>query len=239
MTTFHRTSTTYLPGSRTLPGEFYTSPEVFAKEEERIHARAWNCVGRASQLAEPGDYFLATIADESIIVVRDRKGVVQAFFNVCRHRGTRICREVSGRFSETIQCPYHAWTYGTDGRLVGAPHMQDVDGFDKADYPLHPAAIAEWEGFLFVNLAEDPEPFSRAWAPMQGRLGRFHLSELRPGHRVSYDVRANWKLVFQNYSECLHCPTIHPKLATVLPYRSGANDLTDEGHVGDRPPLAV
>src|SRR6185295_10400196 len=101
--------------------------------------------------------------------------------------------------------------------------MQDVEGFDKADYPLHRAAIAEWEGFLFVHLGTDPEPFETAWAPMIGRLARYELPKLVIGHRVLYDVRANWKLVFQNYSECLHCPTIHPKLATVLPYQSGAN----------------
>ncbi|HUK64969.1 MAG TPA: aromatic ring-hydroxylating dioxygenase subunit alpha, partial [Dongiaceae bacterium] len=204
MTTFHRTATTHVPGSHTLPGEFYTAPGVLAEEKQRILARSWSCVGRASRLAEPGDYFLRSLADESIIVVRDRQGAVRAFFNVCRHRGTRICREESGRFAETIQCPYHAWTYGTDGRLVGAPHMQDVEGFDKASYPLHSAAIAEWEGFLFVNLAEEPEPFPRVWGAMSGRLARFGLSELRVGHQVSYDVRANWKLVFQNYSECLH-----------------------------------
>jgi phenylpropionate dioxygenase-like ring-hydroxylating dioxygenase large terminal subunit len=232
MATFHRTTTTYRPGSRTLPGAYYTAPGILAEEKERIHARAWNCVGRAARLAEPGDYFLRTIADESIIVTRDRQGAVHAFFNVCRHRGTRIVREESGRLGETIQCPYHAWTYGTDGRLICAPHMQDVEGFDKADYPLHPAAIAEWEGFLFVSLAEEPEPFARAWAPMLKRLERYGLGDLKVGHQVRYDVRANWKLVFQNYSECLHCPTIHPKLATVLPYQSGANDLTEGAFLG-------
>ena len=102
--------------------------------------------------------------------------------------------------------------------------MQDVEGFDKADYPLHQAAVAEWEGFLFVNVAEAPEPFEQAWAPLRGRFARFGIPKLVVEHHVVYDVRANWKLVFQNYSECLHCPTIHPKLASVLPYQSGAND---------------
>ena len=189
-------------------------------------------MGRAARLAQPGDYFLRDIAGESIIVLRDREGTLRAHFNVCRHRGTRICREESGRFGETIQCPYHAWTYKTNGRLVGAPHMQDVEGFQMADYPLHAAAIAEWEGFLFVNVAEKPEPFDAAWAPMKGRLARYGLSNLAVGHRVVYDVKANWKLVFQNYSECLHCPTIHPKLASVLPYQSGANDLTEGPFLG-------
>jgi Rieske 2Fe-2S family protein len=232
MTTFHRTTTTFQQGSRTLPRDYYTAEATLAEERERVFARGWNCVGRVSSLASPGDYVVREIAGESLIVLRDGRGTLRALFNLCRHRGTRLCREESGRFAETIQCSYHAWTYGTDGRLIGAPHMQDVEGFDKADYPLHRAAVAEWEGFVFVNVHADPEPFESAWAPMIGRLARFGLPSLVVGHRVTYDVHANWKLVFQNYSECLHCPTIHPKLATVLPYQSGANDLTEGPFLG-------
>lgn len=232
MSTFQRTAESYRQGSRTLPGAAFTSPEVFATERERIFARAWNCVGRAGRVSDRGAYFLADVAGESIIVLRDSAGILRAFFNVCRHRGTRICTEPAGRLGETLQCPYHAWTYATDGRLVGAPHMHEVEGFDKADHPLHAAAIAEWEGFLFVNVAREPEPFDAVWQSMKDRLSRFGLLRLEVGHRVSYDVKANWKLVFENYSECLHCPTIHPKLATVLPYQSGANDLTEGPFLG-------
>jgi Rieske 2Fe-2S family protein len=232
MTDFQPTTESFRPGSRTLPREYYTSEAILAEEREKVFARGWNCVGRASRLSRPGDFVTIEIAGESLIVVREKGGRLNAFFNVCRHRGTRICTEAAGHFHDAIQCPYHAWTYGTDGRLIGAPHMQDTPGFDKADFPLHRAALAEWEGFVFVNLADDPEPFERAWAPMIGRLARYGLSGLAVGHQVTYDVRANWKLVFQNYSECLHCPTIHPKLAAVLPYQSGANDLTEGAFVG-------
>jgi glycine betaine catabolism A len=232
MTTFHRTVATYRQGARTMPAAYYTSPEILREEVERIFARQWSCVGRASRIAQPGDYFLRTIAGESLIILRDRRGELRAFFNVCRHRGTQLCRAPSGQFSETIQCPYHAWTYTTDGRLVGAPHMSEVDGFEKGDYPLHAAAIAEWEGFLFVNIASEPEPFASWIAPIASRLGRFGLGALRVGHSVTYDVHANWKLVFQNYSECLHCPTIHPELSAVLPYQSGANDLIEGPFLG-------
>jgi phenylpropionate dioxygenase-like ring-hydroxylating dioxygenase large terminal subunit len=232
MTDFRPTATTFQAGSKTLPGECYTSASILADEMERLFARAWSCVGRASRLEKPGDYFLREIAGESIVVLRDGKGTPRAFFNVCRHRGTRICREESGRFTATIQCPYHAWTYALDGTLVGAPGMQEAEEFEKSDYPLHPAALAEWEGFLFVSIAPEPEPFEKFWAPMRGRLGRFGLGGLKVGHRVAYEVQANWKLVFQNYSECLHCPTIHPKLASVLPYQSGANDLAEGPFLG-------
>ena len=240
MSTFQRTTSSYRAGARTLPREYYTSPAILADERERIVATGWNCAGRASAVAQPGEFLVREIAGESILIVRDSAGTLHAFFNVCRHRGTRICREAAGRFGETIQCSYHAWTYGTDGRLIGAPHMQDVPGFDKAEYPLHQAALAEWEGFLFVNVALDPRPFETEYAELAGRFARFGLPGLAVGHRVVYDVRANWKLVFQNYSECLHCPTIHPKLATVLPYQSGANDLTEGpvlgGYMEIKPP---
>lgn len=232
MTTFHRTVASYKSGARTMPREYYVSPSILTDEEQRIFARQWNCVGRASALASAGDYIVRTIAGESIIILRDRGGELRAFFNVCRHRGTQICNQASGQFSETIQCPYHAWTYATDGRLIGAPHMQEVEGFDKRDYPLHAAAVAQWEGFLFVNIADEPAPFDDAFAPMIGRLSRYGIGELEVGHRVTYDVRANWKLVFQNYSECLHCPMIHPELSTVLPYQSGANDLVEGPFLG-------
>jgi glycine betaine catabolism A len=232
MAGFHRTIDSYRQGARTMPRERYTSADVFAEERERIFARHWCCVGRASAFTKPGDYQLRTIADESLILVRDRGGELHAFFNVCRHRGTRLCRETSGQLSETIQCPYHAWTYGLDGRLIGAPHMNEVEGFDKKQYPLHEAAVAEWEGFVFVNLSEQPRPFNEWFGPMLRRLARFTLPSLKIGHRARYEVDANWKLVFQNYSECLHCPMIHPELTTVLPYTSGANDLTSGPFLG-------
>jgi phenylpropionate dioxygenase-like ring-hydroxylating dioxygenase large terminal subunit len=232
MTIFYRTVEAYQQGAYTMPREYYTSPDVFVEERERIFARQWNCVGRTNRIARPGDYIVRTVAGESLIILRDRDGELRAFFNVCRHRGTQICRDASGQFSETIQCPYHAWTYTTDGRLIGAPHMHEVEGFDKRDFPLHAAAVAECEGFLFVNVSDTPQPFDQYFAPMMPRLSRFGLAALEVGHSVRYEVQANWKLVFQNYSECLHCPMIHPELSVVLPYQSGANDLIDGPFLG-------
>jgi Rieske 2Fe-2S family protein len=209
-----------------MEGERYTSPAIFIEEQDRIFSRMWCCVGRTSAFHKPGDFQVRTIAGEQLIMVRDRGGELHAFFNVCRHRGTQLCKDATGQFSETIQCPYHAWTYALDGRLIGAPHMNEVEGFDKQHYPLHEAAVAEWEGFVFVNIARKPQPFAECFAPMLKRLSRFELPSLKVGHRQRYEVNANWKLVFQNYSECLHCPMIHPELSVVLPYTSGANDLT-------------
>lgn len=145
--TFRKTTEIYQPGAMTMAGEFYNSAEIFAEEQERIFAQWWLCVGRVEQLAAPGDYFVATVGRASIIVLRDQQGTVRAFYNNCRHRGTRLCEAAQGRFSETIQCSYHAWTWRTDGTLIGAPHMGEVPGFDKRDYPLRTVALREWEGF--------------------------------------------------------------------------------------------
>ena len=215
-----------------MAGEYYTSPEIFAEERRVILARQWNCVGRVNRVRGPGDFVVCDIAGESLIVVRGRDSRLRAFFNVCRHRGTRLCSDEAGSFTDTIQCPYHAWTYTTEGRLIGAPHMQDVDDFDKANYPLHEAAVTEADGFIFANIGERPQPFGEWFEPMSTRLARFDLGRLEIRHAVSYDVRANWKLVFQNYSECLHCPVIHPELASRLPYQSGANDLVEGPFLG-------
>ena len=155
MPTFLKTVESYQQGARTLPGRYYTAPEVFAAEQVRIFQHNWICVGRDAALAAPGDYFLVEIAGESIIILRDQSGERRGYYNVCRHRGTRLCEAPRGRLSETIQCPYHAWTYALDGRLIGAPHMHEVEGFDKKAYPLHAVPLAQWEGFLFANL--DPK----------------------------------------------------------------------------------
>src|SRR6266446_8845874 len=132
---FRKTAETFGQGARTLPQKYFVSPEVFEEEQEKIFARQWVLVAHQSQVAKPGEFFVPDVAGESLIVVRDRNGEVRGFYNVCRHRGTRLCEEQSGHAS-AIQCPYHAWTYGLDGRLIGSPHMDEVPGFDRSDYSL-------------------------------------------------------------------------------------------------------
>jgi len=232
MSDFLKTTDSFVPGARTLVGRYYTAPDVLAEEQERIFARHWICVGRDSDIANAGDYFLAALAGESIIVLRDKTGEIRAFYNVRRHRGTRFGSAGHGKLGATSQCPSHAWTYKLDGTLTGAPHMAETPGFEMGDYPLHAAALARWEGFIFLNLSAEPEPFAQAFSPVLNRFRRYNLATLRSVRRIDYDVKANWKLVMQNYSECLHCPTIHPELSTKLPYTSGANDLTEGAFLG-------
>jgi Rieske 2Fe-2S family protein len=219
-------------GATTLTGRYYTSPEVFDNEQETIFLRHWLCVGREETLTQSGSFFVRTLASESVIVVRDPSQQIRAFHNVCRHRGTRICEQASGTFGRTIQCPYHAWTYGLDGRLLGAPSMDGVDGFDKDNYPLHAAPLALWEGLIFISLTVPPASFDETFAPLFGKFKGYNLPQLRTVRRIDYDVRANWKLIFQNYSECYHCPIIHPGLAKLTPADSGANDLTSGPFLG-------
>jgi glycine betaine catabolism A len=219
-------------GQHTLGREYFVSAEVFAAERERIFSRSWLLAGHVSQVSTPGGCFVFELGDESVVVLRDGAGVgeVRAFHNHCRHRGSRLCAADTTLLGPAIQCPYHAWTYGRDGALRAAPNMKEVPGFDRADYPLHPVALESWEGFLFLNLAPQPAPFAVSLPGLAGRFGHWRLPELRCVHRTVYEVAANWKLFFHNYSECYHCPTVHPHLNKLTPYRNTENDL-DEGPV--------
>ena len=219
-------------GAMTLPGRFYTSPDVFQTEQERIFGERWFCAGREETIPERGDFLVRNIGTESVIVLRDRACEVRAFHNVCRHRGTRICEESGGRFNNAIRCPYHAWTYGLDGHLLGASSMKGLTTFDVADYPLLPVAVTVWEGFIFLSLAAEPEPFAQSHAALIGKFGPYNLPALRAARRIDYDVQANWKLMFENYSECYHCSPIHPALVRLSPSDSGENDLTNGPFLG-------
>ena len=177
---FRKTTETFTAGAKSLAQRYFISPEIFAQEQEKIFSTQWVLVGHQSQIAKGGDYFAADVAGESLIVVRDRRSMIRGFYNVCRHRGTRLQEDESGHVS-AIQCPYHAWTYGLDGRLLGAPHMDGVPGFDKADYSLHPVNLALWEGFIFVNLSDSPPPLDEWFAPLAGKFSHWNLPNLAIG----------------------------------------------------------
>jgi Rieske 2Fe-2S family protein len=236
---FRKTADTFAAGAKTLPQRYFVSAEIFRQEQEQIFSTQWLLVGHQSQIADAGDYFLVSAppssdyraAGESLIITRDKSGAIHGFYNVCRHRGTRLKEDACGHAS-AIQCPYHAWTYGLDGRLIGAPHMDEVPGFDKADYSLRAVNLALWEGFIFINLDENAMPLEEWFAPLNGKFSHWNMPILRPAKRIEYDVRANWKLMFENYSECYHCPGVHPMLAKVSPYDSAQNDLSEGSFLG-------
>ena len=233
MVTYHRTSDTFIPGSMTLPQKYYTAEDVFEREKECIFYKYWICVGHQSRIPNPGDYFLFDLFDESLIILRDKENQIRAFYNVCRHRSTRICEAAEGKFKNSIQCTYHAWTYGLDGKLIGAPFMKEVEDFRWEDYPLQAAPVELWEGFIFVHLGlGEPEPFAETYAPLIGRLSRWNMGSLASHKRIPYDVNSNWKYVIQNFNECYHCPTIHPLLNKFANYTSAENDLIEGPFLG-------
>ena len=237
MPEFRKMAETFTSGAKTLPQRYFVSPEVFVEEREKIFSAQWVLVGHQSQVAAPGDYIVQDVIGESLIVIREKSGEIHGFYNVCRHRGTRLREDHAGHAS-AIQCPYHAWTYGLDGRLIGAPHMDDVPSFDKADYSLHPVNLGLWEGFIFVNLVDASTQrggyisLEKWFAPLLGKFSPWNLATLRSAKRIDYDVRANWKLMFENYSECYHCPGVHPMLSKVSPYDSAENDLAEGPFLG-------
>ncbi len=227
-------------GTKTLPARYYTDPAWFQRELERIHFDMWLCAGRTEQLPSQGSYFLRRVGTASVIVLRDDRGELAAFHNVCRHRGTvlikdeGLCKEPEGKLAGRIRCGYHAWTYGLDGRLVSAPHMDKVEGFREADYPLKRVAVATWDGHIFINLSERPSSFEKHLAGLPAKFRPWGMQELKLVERKVYHLKANWKLIVQNYSECLHCPIAHPQLQPQSHYMSGDNEPAQPTYLGGR-----
>jgi Rieske 2Fe-2S family protein len=226
----------------TLGGEFYTSDTVFAAEQTEIFENSWICAARAGDLVQPGQFKKVQIGRESVLVVRARDGLLRAFLNVCRHRGAQLCTESEGQVRRTLRCPYHAWTYALDGKLVAAPNLAALTdntgaAIDRYQYGLVPVALTEWLGYAWVCLADIPPSFEETVAgEVSLRLGdpaaieRYGVQGLQLGHRIVYDVAANWKLIVENFMECYHCASIHPELVDVLP--EFARGMAAQSYVG-------
>jgi len=210
-------------GALTLPAAYYVDAAFFKREMDGLFGRMWICAGRTEQIERPGQFFVRQVLGESIIITRGPSHRVNAFYNVCRHRGTKLCTDEAGAFAGSIQCPYHAWTYDLDGRLIGAPHMEEVPHFRKEDYPLHDVRSDVWDGHIFLNFANDPQPLSAHLADLPKKFRPWRMEELRLGRRIVYDVKANWKLIVLNFNECLHCPNLHPALNRLHHYLGADN----------------
>ena len=227
-----------VPLEPSLPRASYTDQAEFARERELVLFPSWFCIGRADSMPGPGDYVTADVAGESIIVVRQSEGTLSAFYNLCRHRGSRLVPPVTseqaapgrtGCFAGSIRCPYHAWTYGLDGALRAAPFLPEVRAYRKL-LSLHPADVADWGGFVFVRLegvaGEAGIPLADWLGEIPARIARYPLADLRVGRRVRYEVAANWKVILENYNECYHCGPVHPELCDLVPaFRRGGGDL--------------
>jgi len=219
-------------GAKTLPGKYFSSSDIYDQETQCIFHKKWICVGRASDIPQAGDYFLHEIDGESLILVRDDQGQVNCFYNVCRHRGTRICEQGCGRFKSRIQCPYHAWNYDLSGNLKSAPNMVDVEHFNVKDYSLNSVDCTVWQGFVLINVDRDCEPFESYASAIHSRFDAWELEDLVSVHQITYDLQSNWKIVFQNYSECYHCSLVHPQLSPITSVKTASNDFTEGPFLG-------
>jgi Rieske 2Fe-2S family protein len=217
---------TELPSSLipTLPGNTYTDPTIFELEQENIFEKMWFCAVRSADLPDAGNFRTVQIGRESVLVTRSRDGSLRAFLNICRHRGAKLCVEETGTVKRNFQCPYHAWTYGLDGKLVAAPNLTSMPDIDRVEYGLKTVHLREWLGYAWLSLADEPASFEQTvQQDVRERLGNldaignYQVSELELGRRITYDVKANWKLIIENFMECYHCATIHPELTEVLP----------------------
>ena len=201
---------------RTLPWSWYTDPAVLQLERERIFRRSWQYVGHTGDVPEPGSFAATWVADVPVVLVRDNEDTLRAFLNVCRHRGSLVC-EGSGR-RETLQCPYHAWTYGLDGRLITAPRGNREGGIDTKELGLVPLALETWGPLLFVNPDADAEPladFLDGIPELVAEAG-IALDALRFLQRSESELACNWKISAENFLECYHCPTAHPGFSAVM-----------------------
>lgn len=203
--------------SPTLPSRYYTDPALHERELTHIHQRCWTWVGHVSDVPEPGDYFTDDLAAQPIVVVRGHDGVVRAFFNVCQHRG-HLLLQGRGRLKRGIVCPYHAWFYGLDGELLKARLTEDVADFERAQFALKELPIAFAAGLVFVNLDRDCEPFEADMAGFGPSIAAQlpDIERFEAAYRLHYDIKANWKVVVDNFSEAYHIPIAHPQLAKVL-----------------------
>ena len=220
----------------TLPARYYTDPAIFERELDVFYRQMWVGVARADELPAPGAWITRRIAGDDIIIVRAGEGQedVRAFYNVCRHRGTSLCTGDHGAFPGSIRCPYHAWTYNYEGRLIGAPHMDGSPGFRREDFPLNTVRAGVWDGFVFVCLSQAGPSLQEHLGALPDKFQPWQMGDLVRAHRVEYDIAANWKLVVQNYNECLHCPTLHPALTKVSHYLSGENEPLQSTYMGGR-----
>jgi glycine betaine catabolism A len=227
-----------VPLEPSLPRASYVDQDEFVKERDAVLFPDWFCVGRAESLPGRGDYLTADVAGESVIVVRAADGSLAAFYNLCRHRGSRLVPPLatepaaepgsSGCFAGSIRCPYHGWTYGLDGTLRAAPFLPEVRPYRQV-LGLHPVDVADWGGFVFVRLepgAGDGGSLADWLGEIPARIARYPLAELRVGQRLRYRVAANWKVILENYNECYHCGPVHPELCDLVPaFRRGGGDL--------------
>jgi Rieske 2Fe-2S family protein len=240
-----------------LPPAAFTDPAILEWEIENIFG-GWICMGHVDAIAEQGAYLSRQTGDTGVFAMRGEDDEVRAFLNVCRHRGSVMVTEVEGKVRRRLQCPYHAWSYDLRGNLVAAPHMNEIEDFDRSCFGLIEVRSAVAGGLILIDLSgEAPDPTEHV-GELVAMLERYRTAGLKRARGTVYEVEANWKGIAENYNECLHCPGVHPELNALSDYRSGEsqfgvgswcggsmtlNEHADtmgmgEGHATDRPSIA-
>ena len=231
-----------------LPAAWYRDPAHYQRELEVFWYGRWIAAAREEEVPRPGDWRVISIGTQKIILLKDELGELRAFHNTCRHRGSILCTEGEGHFERNrIVCPYHAWTYDLAGQLIATPRRMETPDFDKRKFPLFDVAVETWGGFVFLHLDKNPSSLKKETANLQKQFKNYNFENLKIGKRVVVDVRANWKLLAENFSECFHCPPVHPELCRVVTayreagawglrgkestpeYKAGARTLTLDG----------
>jgi choline monooxygenase len=213
-----------LSRANALEARWYLGPDMHASDRRAVFARTWQQVAHRQQLAEAGDHVVEDVAGTPVLLLRGRDGVLRAFPNVCRHRAGPLAH-CSGKGLHSLRCKYHGWLYDQEGRLIGAPDMQDAQGFDPREVRLPPLAVREWQGLVFVALTDEVPAFDEVFGGIARRITPVDLGEMQFTRRDVFDVACNWKVYVDNFLEGYHLPLVHPGLSRLLDYRAYATDL--------------
>ncbi len=203
----------------TLPSSWYYEEDQYQRELHAVWYREWICVGRAEDLEQPGAFRVVELGSQSIILTRDADNQIRAWHNTCRHRGSMLCASGEGQFhNHRIVCPYHSWSYSTSGELLATPGSLSDENFPTDELSLYPVNCGVWGGFIFVSLTEKPRKTLGDFLGSEAELLRnWPLAELRVARSETFELKSNWKIFWENYSECYHCPRVHPELCKVMP----------------------
>ena len=204
--------------TKSLPADYYRDQTWYEHELDKIFYRNWVYLCHGSSLAEARSYRRFSIGRQEIFVLRGDDGELRGYHNTCRHRGSLLCQEQAGKFErKMIRCPYHQWAYDLDGKLLATSSLSEAPDFEKSDYPLFKVSIKEWKGAIFVSLGDDPPDMEQGFKRGSDRINNWPMADLVVGHRWSKLMQCNWKIFWENFNECLHCPNVHPELCELVP----------------------
>ncbi len=231
---------------RCLPAWTYTSPEFFELEREELFMKSWQLVCHESNIPDAGDYFTFDMLGQSVIAIRAKDGRIGTFHNFCRHRAARLLDGSNGNCGGRVTCPYHAWTYGLDGQLIGVPHLEEFGDLDKSTHGLKPVEMETWHGFIFIRFDGDGPGVAEQFTPYADEISHYNMKDLQPLDRVTMRPRnVNWKNVADNYVDAQHIPFTHPGLSALFGKTYGIEVKGDIHKMwgdiieGDRGPASV